>query len=431
MQKMSTPVAWAWMGGGLAVYFAATLIALLAPLSAAKNPPVTAQQFFTTEQYDILYGKNGKKPFDPQNPDPAFVLSTSSSQPTPPKVPVNPTKQQEQQYQQQLKAYHAAEAAYAKAPQGQVAQLASWGYASCVANDGTAAQQGFGDSGCFCENAPAVRQIFSGGTTFQPQNTWSAFGLGMIGVALLAILVFTDVPTPQNYMTVTYVFSLCYAFLTILLGPLSMMLHAGLRALGEFGDDLSLYLWFSFVACYAFYRLFVSLANTNTSPADYVASSVFGWSLAIFGVAWAACLALPIIFTGPFHAVSASIMTSSTTWYLILGVAALAGEGLLLWRKSRNAADAPKTTWCAGASNSFPEWVSDLWSLPPRTGGTTMLALGGFTFLIAIIIWLFSYSEHALCFPQGPQGHSVFHLLSGLAAVYLYVYYRREGEGSA
>ena len=89
-------------------------------------------------------------------------------------------------------------------------------------------------------------------------------------------------------MSITYVFSLCYAFMTIFLGPASMMLHVGLRNWGGWFDSLSLFVWFGFVASYGLYRLVVAI--TGTAPDECPR-----WTYIFFGVGWAAAILIPAI----------------------------------------------------------------------------------------------------------------------------------------
>jgi len=377
MEKMSSTTAAGVFFLGWVAFLGLAAFALWGPLSGKVTPPETANKFFSKAQFGILFGKS---PYDPQNPKQPINLSAS-----------------------------------------QVGQLSKWGFASCVQSDGTTAQSS-SDSACFCENSPAVRAIFASGTTVQPQNTWSAFGLGLIGIVILGFLVFSDVPQQQNFMTVAYFFALCYAGLTIALGPLSMMLHAGLQKWGEFGDDLSLYLWFSFVACYAFFKLIYRVGGWSPESPSWLA-------IGLFLLSWAVLLCIPAILTAPIKQGGGSVM-SSTPWYGILGGAALLGE-LLLWIGNQvGDFRAPATAFTQpGADHWYSNLgPSSLFAGNWDTGGRTWFLAGGCTFALALGIWILSWSRKPLCFPKGPQGHAIFHLLSGVAAACLYKYYRHEGE---
>ena len=109
------------------------------------TPPETAQKFFTKDQYNILY--KGKPVFHLSNPNPKFKLDDSKNN-------------------------------------NQIAKLEKWGLNACVAIDGTVAQstKDVFESGCFCENAPAVKAIFVPGSVIQPWNTWSTLSLGAAGM---------------------------------------------------------------------------------------------------------------------------------------------------------------------------------------------------------------------------------------------------------
>jgi hypothetical protein len=364
MEKMSTTAASGFFFLGVIWFLVWTAIAIWSPFSSKITPPEKPQELFSRAQYEILYPPAGKPKFDPQNPSRDFVVTEP---------------------QQKL--------------------LEKWGLNDCVKTDGTAAQPtGFFDGACFCENAPAVRAVFDGGFAVQPSNTLSTLGLSFIGLAILGFLVFSDPPAQQNLMTTTYFFALCYAAMTIILGPFSMMLHLGLRNWGGWFDSLSLYVWFGFVACYAFFRFILSCIGIT--PETFPV-----WSRYLFLVAWIVTIAVPAALTTP-----GGVM-DSTWWYLILGGLALAGEGLLwLWN-------------VLGLTNSpATSWSSDL---PFDTGGKTWFLAGGITFFLALTIWLLSFTRKPLCFPDSWfQGHAVFHLLSAVAAACLYKYYRHEGEVS-
>jgi hypothetical protein len=380
MEKMSSTSASGVLFLGILVLLGLSAFALWGPISAPTAPKKNAKAFFSASQYTTLFGKSSK--FDPQHPG-TFALSTS-----------------------------------------QTSDLNTWGYAGCVQNDGTKDESG---SGCFCENAPAVRAIFSGSSVIQPQNTWSAFLMGWFGVLILAIVVFSDVQAEKNFMTASYFFPLCYAVMTILLGPLSMMLHAGLRKWGGFGDDLSLYLWFGFTACYGIVKIFNRSNMKSSADGNWSPSVVYS----LFGAGWLLAVIVPAILTAPFKTGGKSIM-ASTWWYLILGGIALICEGILA--VINLASDSPdkafETHW---AEPSADHWYSnlgfsDLFSGNFNTGGITWFVGAFLIFGVAITVWILSYSEYPACFPQGPQGHALFHTLSAVAAVFLFMYYRREGE---
>jgi hypothetical protein len=371
MEKVSTPAALGIFLLGVVWFLLWTALAIWSPWSDKVTPPVSAARFFSAPQHAILYPPRGRPAFDAQHPNPQLSLSSA-----------------------------------------QVKQLTSWGMNGCVSTDGLAAQStGLFDGACFCENAPAVRAIFAGGIAVQPSNTLSTMSLSLVGLLILGLLLFRDSPPQSNFMTVSLFFPLCYAAMTIILGPFSMMLHLGLRNWGGWFDSLSLYIWFSFVACYAFFRLIVScqgVAPGDSAPAGR-------W---VFLAVWLGATALPALLTSP-----AAGVTDPTMWYLILGGAALLGELLLWLLNALGATSSPATTWAPAGADS---WTSNL---PWDTGGRTWFLSGGITFALALSIWLLSFTRKPLCAPDSwVQGHAVFHTLSALAAGFLYKYYRHEGE---
>lgn len=376
MTKMSTRAAALWLAGGVVWFVVLTLLAFLGP-GAKITPRQTAKQFFTPTQYQILY--SGQPKFDAQNPNPKFAL----------------TKNQQ-------------------------AELSNWDLNGCVLTDGTANQDG--PTGCFCENAPAVKAIFDKGWPVQQWNTWSTTPLSAMGLLILALLVFYDPPERTNFMTVTYFFALCYAFMTVALGPLSMMLHVGLRNWGGWFDSLSLYIWFGFVACYGWFRFILGRMGITPDQCPMVAK-------ALFFVAWVTVISIPALLTLPTDpAMSPDLL------YVILGIIALTGEFFLyLPRAALGVLQipvlGPVLRWAQNLIGP-PDGTGTKWSSdsPWDTGGKTWFAVGAGTFLTALIIWVLSFTKMPLCFPHSIQGHAIFHTLSAFAAVFLYKYYRHEGE---
>jgi len=375
MERMSTLAAGGWFFLGWVWFLIWLALAIWGPWCDKITPSVTAKKFFSAVQYNILYPPPGKPKFDQGNPNPAFKLSPAQDK-----------------------------------------QLETWGLNDCVKTDGTAAQEtGVLSGACFCENAPAVRAVFDSGFAVQPSNTISTFSLSIVGLIILGFLVFADPPEQKNFMTVTYLFALCYAFMTIILGPFSMMLHLGLRNWGGWFDSLSLFVWFGFVACYGWFRFIA--ACVSTAPEDGPS-----WAQWIFLGAWLAVIGVVAGLTTPGQT-NPGFFQGSDNWYLILGGLALLGEGFLWLWNVVGFTNSPKTSWAPAGADA---WYSNL---PWDTGGKTWFLAGGITFLLALTIWVLSFTRKPLCFPTSPvQGHAIFHTLSAFAAAFLYKYYRHEGE---
>jgi hypothetical protein len=369
---MSTGAKVSWLVGGVVWFVLWTLLAVLGPGSKI-TPKKTAKQFFTSAQYQMLYGQK----FDAQNPNPKYALD-----------------------------------------QKQTDELHTWGLNDCVATDGTAKQ----DGQCFCENAPAVKAVFDDSWPVQPWNTWSTIPLSVMGLLILTLLLFTDPPPLTNLMNTTYFFALFYAFMTIALGPLSMMLHVGLRDVGGWFDSLSLYVWFGFVACYGWFRFILGRLGIAPDQCSLLAK-------VLFAVGWAVVIAIPAILTYP-----GVTSINSDFLYVALGALALFGEFFLYLPRAANwifsipvlglffrwIRDLP-----AAPNSMATSWTSNLdWDL----GGKTWFAIGGATFVVALTIWVLSFTQMPLCAPNSIQGHAIFHTLSAFAAGFLYKYYRHEGE---
>jgi hypothetical protein len=395
MEKMSTMAAGGCFFLGWVWFLLWLALAIWGPWCNKIIPPVTPQKFLNVvvsaprqpqvTQYDILYGLKGNPPFDQEHPNPNFALNSA-----------------------------------------QQTQLTNWGFNDCVKKDGTAGQDtGFLSGSCFCENAPAVKAIFGNGFAVQPSNTFSTFSLSIVGLILLGFLVFADPPEQQNFMTGTYFFGLCYAAMTIILGPFSMMLHMGLRNWGGWCDSCSLYIWFGFVACYGGFRFIVACLNPlrrmNSLP-EITPDSCPRWAKLVFLGAWLGVFGLVAGLTVP-GTKNPNFLQEADNWYLILGGLALLGEFFLWLWNVVGFTSSPKTSWAPSGADA---WYSNL---PWDTGGRTWFLVGGITFFLALTIWVLSFTRKPLCSPSSPiQGHAVFHTLSAFAAGFLYKYYRHEGE---
>jgi hypothetical protein len=347
-------------------------------LGKTPRPPEPARKFFTSAQYAILFSAPGKPNFDPQHPNPNFCVNLPNS-------------------------------CLSKA---QTDQLKNWGFNDCVQNDGLYNQpMGLLSGACFCENAPAVKAIFAGGSAVQPQNTLSTFSLSIAGLIILALLVFRDPPPQQNFMTVTSFFAICYAYMTILLGPLSMALHFGLSNFGGWCDSISLYIWFSFVMCYGFFRFIVAFLQ---QPTDDFPS----WGYVCFLIAWTVAWMVPAIMTYP--GVNGPI--DNDTWYLLLGGFALVGE-LALYLGN---------LIVFGYTHKTAPWAPAVLGLswPPSNRGSWWFLAGVIAFGSALTIWAASFTRKPLCGFLPIQGHAIFHTLSAVATGCLYKYYRHEGEAA-
>jgi hypothetical protein len=342
------PVLW-WSIGSLV--FLLLLVVLTLSLPGLKKTPVkrggktvSAKEFFTADQYKRLY--TGK--YDPNNPPPGFQLSGA-----------------------------------------QAKELTDAGYDGCTGSDGFA-NQGSGP-GCFCENAPAARAIFdTQHSMLQPRNTWSALiGFSPFGLLIVIILLYQSAGNPSPYdnlMTNNYFYSLFYAYLTIFLGPASMMFHIGMREFGGWFDSFSIHLLFGFTLVYNIVRLWMNGGRWLTST--FLGLSAQKWLfLVFFGIS---TITIEIICA------PGVVPDARMPFDFIIGGIALVFQGIAFGTSKPARSSWP---WFLGA---------------------------GIIFLAAVIIWVLSWTQKPLCVPDGFQGHAVWHFLCGMGAFFLYMYFRRE-----
>jgi hypothetical protein len=277
----------------------------------------------------------------------------------------------------------------------QIRNLQDSGYESCVGTDGTTAQNG--GPACFCEQSPVVRAVFDDSRSIiQPWNTWSALAFSLVGLVILGSLVWQwypgNAPGQDNLMTNNYFYAMFYAYLVIFLGPASMAFHIGMRNIGGWADSFSIHLLFGFTLVYNIVRLWMR----DWEYQRLLFLAWFGGSTVIVEF-----ICSPWILPGarlPFD--------------IGIGIASL---GLQLFIFIRQ--------WSAW-------WRSDVTALRGRIppGGGWWFIAATIAFGLAFLVWVLSWTQKPLCFPEGFQGHAVWHVLSGLAGGFLYLYFRQEGE---
>lgn len=272
--------------------------------------------------------------------------------------------------------------------------LIAAGYDACVKTDG------FGDQeqlmGCFCENAPAARAILDPSVgILQPWNTWSAiFGFTPFGILIMIILIWQaagNQPPQDNLMVNNYFYSLFYAYLAIFLGPASAMFHIGLRNYGGWFDSFSIHLLFGFTLVYNLTRMWMDRGGWISK--SFLGLNAQRWLFLIFFIV--STVIVEIICSPP-------VAPDMRFWFdLIIGGLALIIQGLVFWARS--------------------------WHHVAPGGGWWFIA-AFIAFGAAVFIWAMSWTACPWCLPRGFQGHAVWHLLCGLGAFFLYMYFRREGE---
>jgi hypothetical protein len=224
----------------------------------------------------------------------------------------------------------------------------------------------------FCEHARS-------GWIKQPANTFSNIGFILMGFYIAWLSYKNNFSTP-NRMTKTLFYPAYFAGIVVFLGPGSMALHATNTYWGGFIDLFSMFLFSSFVCCYALMRWF-TLSET-TFVLIYILSLAF-------------CSAA---YLSPYNTAMPMVDLSNYCFGLQLIIGTIF-ELRLRYERGHKI----KAGW-----------------------GWTCL----FTFLLAFLIWFLSRTQDSLfCNPESLiQGHAIWHLLNALATYFLFLFYTSEED---
>jgi len=221
---------------------------------------------------------------------------------------------------------------------------AGWQQATCLPDD------------CFCE-APRA------GLLRQPSNTFSNLAFAVTGTYVLAVLPRTH--APASVAPLYTVFALCFAAACLLTGATSGFYHASLTFLGQWMDNMGMFLMLSAPFLYSLCRQLHA-----TAPALLASYAVLN-----MGVGWAEVR---------FAAIRREM-------FGVLVVALLTSE-LVRYYRTR----------------------------PPVRLELFALSLG--VFLVSFSVWLLDLKK-IVCAPDSLlQGHAVWHGLDALALAFLYAY---------
>jgi hypothetical protein len=219
--------------------------------------------------------------------------------------------------------------------------------------------------GCFCE-------AFRAGGIVQPLSSYSNLFYILAGLLILAT---RDLPAGDrrdNLMTRRRGYITGFGWAVIVLGATSLFYHVSLTNIGRWLDYMGMYAFTGYALAYSVARL------RRWNDRTFVVG--FGLLLAALGGLWFAAPAIGRALLGA----------------LIFGL--VAAEAIVHWIRR-------------------PMQIRTRW---------LFASLG--CFLLAYWINMFDESG-ALCVPASPwQWHAVWHLLTAVSTVLLYVYFRTEGE---
>jgi hypothetical protein len=210
----------------------------------------------------------------------------------------------------------------------------------------------------------------------QPGNSWSNIGFMLLGLTMLWWIGWERAtgrtPAHRNLLTNTMWLMAFYGYMTVFLGPGSMMFHASMREWAGWFDPLSMNLFLGFVPAYNLVRR-------------------FQWPL------WAGA----IIYLGlnvVEGILNAAFPGPSLVWFIGMGVIAIVSQIIVAASSIRTA-----------------------------TSGVVWFFVGCGVFAAAMLVWWLSWTGGPLCDPKTFfQGHGLWHILSAGAVGCLYMYFRAE-----
>jgi hypothetical protein len=218
--------------------------------------------------------------------------------------------------------------------------------------------------GCFCE-------AFQPGGIVQPLSSYSNFFYILAGLIILASLNPPARDMKNNRMAREPAYATGFGLAIVAIGVSSLFFHVSLTQFGRWLDYMGMYAFTGFALIYSLTRL-------------------FGWKGRTFSI-------LYVILLAAFGALWVAVPEARRTLLGGLIAAILAVEGTAFWFRT-----GVKTT---------PQY-----------------------FLAALACLLVAYAvnvadEGALCNPSSPwQWHAVWHLLTAVSAVLVYLHYRSEDE---
>jgi hypothetical protein len=186
----------------------------------------------------------------------------------------------------------------------------------------------------------------------------------------------------QNLITTTWLAAF-FGFMTVFLGPGSMMFHASMRQWAGWFDPLSMNLFLGFVPAYNLIRS-------------------FKWPIWVGGIIY---LFLNVIE----GLLNAAAPDQSLVWFICMGVLATLSQLIVTWP-------------------ILIAWLPiEATHMTTATSGRVYFGLGVGVFAAAMVIWWLSWTRGPLCDPNTFfQGHGFWHILSGAAVGCLYMYFRAE-----
>ncbi|MGA1842042.1 MAG: ceramidase domain-containing protein [bacterium] len=233
-------------------------------------------------------------------------------------------------------------------------------------------ENGVAIDSCYCETLRS-------GLVKQPANTWSDLAFVIVGLSLLVIIGKEnhDSGAVNAMLSGGWIASL-YCWVIIFMGPGSMYFHASMVNWAGFIDSTSMFLLLTFIIGYDLYQV--------------TSGEVFSW------LSWVIALAVLTL------ALILVIVIPEVATYIFIGFAVSTGIFDLILHL---------------ASNLKRKWR---WYI------TFFAVFGG-----AVVIWILSGTGMPLCSPDAVflQGHAWWHILSAIAMIFLFLYFRSETGGRA
>lgn len=239
------------------------------------------------------------------------------------------------------------------------------------ADDCLVVKNGVPTDNCYCEKLRS-------GPVKQPANTWSDLAFVIVGLALL-VVVARDKKQGEvsNAMLGGGWIPILYGCVVIFMGPGSMYFHASMVDWAGFMDSTSMFLLLTFIIGYDLYQ--------------FTRTDLFKW------LSWLIAVAIMVF------ALILVILLSEYAVFVFIAFAVLTG----LFDLILHIASDLKRSWA---------WYA---------------AFVIVFLLMAVPIWILSGTDKPWCVPDQVvfQGHAWWHILSAVAMICLFYYFRSEKKG--
>ncbi len=279
-------------------------------------------------------------------------------------------------------------------------------------------EQAIGEVSRWCERV-------SGGLLREPVNTLGNVGFVVAGLAMFAVLARDTVTgaVRRNRFIGNTPVALLYAAAVVFLGPGSMVMHGSHTFFGAWIDNVSMVAfilipWLVNIAALGRWQDRTLFTAYGATLAAYAAGYwFFGSDLGIGLDLFGASIGIWVVSEVLYRWWSPSMRwASGLIGFVVAAVFGITPADMLA---------APGEYWWMAAM-----WLPGLAARHPAEGRrryTPWFWAGLGSFLVAYAIWLTGTDDHAWCSPDSLiQAHAIWHLLTALATVCFFIFFRTE-----